>query len=174
LRLRRILPRLARKASLTAARVKLFQIEEPDGGPVDPRASGAAVGIDAAGARAEVGFSVGGNALVLDDRDGFERALVVPGDSAGMAAWQEFFEGARLRAERALARPVSDAVIVLAAPPDGRTAASIMEAAAGAGLGVLRLVGRGELSVSLPAALAAAMLAEDLAPRLGFDAPDAG
>jgi hypothetical protein len=154
--------------------VKLFQIEEPDGGPVDPRASGAAIGIDAGGIRAEVAFSVGGNALVLDDRDGFEQALAVPGNSAGTAAWQELFEGARMRAERALARPVSDAVIVLAAPPDGRTAASITKAAADAGLGVLRLVGRGELSAGLPAALGAAMLAEDLAPRLGFDAPDPG
>jgi hypothetical protein len=154
--------------------VKLFQIEEPDGGPADPRASGAAIGIDAAGARAEVAFSVGGNALVLDDREGFERALAVPGDSAGTAGWQELFEGARMRAERALARPVSDAVIVLAAPPDGRTTASITEAAAGAGLGVLRLVSRDGLSAGLPAALAAAMLAEDLAPRLGFDTPDAG
>jgi len=154
--------------------VKLFQIEEPDGGPGDPGASGAAIGIDAAGARAEVAFSVGGNALVLDDREGFEQALVVPGDSGRTVAWQELFEGARMRAERALARPVTDAVIVLAAPPDGCTAASITEAAADAGLGVLRLVGRGELSAGLPPALVAAMLAEDLAPRLGFDAPDAG
>ena len=154
--------------------MKLFQIEEPDGGPADPRASGAAIGIDAAGARAEVAFSVGGNALVLDDREGFEQALAVPGDSAGTAVWQELFEGARMRAERALARPVSDAVIVLAAPPDGRTTASITEAAAAAGLGVLRLVSRDGLSAGLPAALAAAMLAEDLAPRLGFDTPDAG
>jgi hypothetical protein len=154
--------------------VKLFQIEEPDGGPGDPAASGAAIGIDAVGARAEVAFSVGGNALVLDDREGFEQALAVPGDSAGTAAWQELFEGARMRAERALARPVSDAVIVLAAPPDGRTTTYIMEAAAGAGLGVLRLVGRDELPAGLPAPLGAAKLAEDLAPRLGFDAPDPG
>jgi hypothetical protein len=154
--------------------VKLFQIEEPHGGPVDPSAPGAAIGIDAGGTCAEVAFSVGGNALVLDDREGFEQVLAVPGNLAGTAAWQEFFEGARMRAERALARPVSDAVIVLAAPPDGSTAASITEAASGAGLGVLRLVERGELAAGLPAALAAAMLAEDLAPRLGFDAPDAG
>jgi len=154
--------------------VKLFQIEEPDGGPVDPNISGAAVGIDASGTCAEVAFSVGGNALVLDDREGFEQALAVPGNSARTEAWQELFEGARMRAERALARPVSDAVIVLAAPPDGRTTASITEAAAGAGLGVLRLVSRDGLSAGLPAALAAAMLAEDLAPRLGFDTPDAG
>jgi len=154
--------------------VKLFQIEEPDGGPVDPRASGAAIGIDAGGTCAEIAFSVGGNALVLDDPEGFEQGLTVPGNSAGTAAWQELFEGARMRAERALARPVSDAVIVLAAPADDRTAGFIAEAAAGAGLGVLRLVGRDELSAGLPSALAAAMLAEDLAPRLGFDAPDAG
>jgi hypothetical protein len=154
--------------------VKLFQIEEPNGGPIDPRASGAAVGIDAAGPRAEVAFSVGGNALILDDREGFEQVLAVPGISGGTAEWQELLEGARIRAERALARPVSDAVIVLAAPPDGRAAASITEAASGAGLGVLRLVGRGELSAGLPPALAAAMLAEDLAPRSGFVAPDAG
>jgi hypothetical protein len=154
--------------------VKLFQIEEPDGGPGDPAASGAAIGVDAAGARAEVAFSVGGNALVLDDREGFEQALAVPGNSAGTAAWRELFEGARIRAERALARPVSDAVIVLAAPQDGRIAAYIMEAAAGAGLGILRLVGREELPAGLSAALGAAMLAEDLAPRLGFDAPDPG
>jgi len=154
--------------------VKLFQIEEPDGGPGDPGASGAAIGIDAAGARAEVAFSVGGNALVLDDREGFEQALAVPGDSGGTVAWQELFEGARMRAERALARPVTDAVIVLAAPADHHTAGFITEAAVGAGLGVLRLVGRDELSGGLPPALAAAMLAEDLAPRLGFDAPDAG
>jgi hypothetical protein len=154
--------------------VKLFQIEEPDGGPVDPNISGAAVGIDVSGTCAEVAFSVGGNALVLDDRAGFEQALAVPGNSAGTAAWQELFEGARMRAERALARPVGDAVIVLAAPPDGSTAASIMEAAVSAGLGVLRLVGRDELLDGVPAALGAAMLAEDLAPRLGFDAPDPG
>jgi hypothetical protein len=154
--------------------VKLFQIEEPDGGPVDPNTSGAAVGIDVSGTCAEVAFSVGGNALVLDDREGFEQELVVPENSAESAAWQELFEGARMRAERALARPVSDAVIVLAAPPDDRTAAFITKAAADAGLGVLRLVGRGDLPAGLPAAIGAAMLAEDLAPRLGFDAPDAG
>jgi hypothetical protein len=161
-------------SSASTNRVKLFQIEEPDGGPGDPGASGAAIGIDAAGARAEVAFSVGGNALVLDDREGFEQALAVPGDSGGTVAWQELFEGARMRAERALARPVTDAVIVLAAPADHHTAGFITEAAVGAGLGVLRLVGRDELSGGLPPALAAAMLAEDLAPRLGFDAPDAG
>jgi len=154
--------------------VKLFQVEEPDGGPVDPNISGAAIGIDAGGIRTEVAFSVGGNALVLDDREGFEQELPVPVNLDETATWRELLAGARMRAERALARPVTDAVIVLAAPPDSRTAASVIEAAAGAGLGVLRLVGRGELPAGLAAALGAAMLAEDLAPRLGFDAPGAG
>jgi hypothetical protein len=154
--------------------VKLFQIEEPDGGPVDPNISGVAVGIDVSGTRAEVAFSVGGNALALDDREGFEQVLAVPGNSTRTAAWRELFERTRMRAERALARPVSDAVIVLAVPPDGRTTAYLMEAAAGAGLGVLRLLGRDELPAGLPAVLGAAMIAEDLAPRLGFNAPDPG
>ncbi len=152
--------------------MKLFQIEEPDGGPVDPRASGAAIGIDAGGIRAEVAFSVGGNALVLDDREGFEQVLPVPVNSIGTAAWHELFEGARMRAEGALARPVTDAVIVLAATPDGQSAASILEAAERAGLSVLRLVGRPELPAGPSPALAAAMLAEDLAPPSQLDAPD--
>ena len=96
LRLRRILPRLTG--------VKLFQIEEPDGAPADPDAPGAAIGIDAGGALAEVAVAVGGNAIVLDDREGFELALPVPAAGGGRA-WQELFEGARLRAERALAAP---------------------------------------------------------------------
>ena len=73
--------------------VKLFQIEEPDGGPADPSAPGAAIGIDAGGAEVEVAFSVGGNAVVLADREGFERALPVPDATADEAQWQELFEG---------------------------------------------------------------------------------
>jgi len=87
--------------------VKLFQIEEPDGAPADPSAPGAAIGIDVGGATAEVAFSVGGNAVVLGDREGFERALTVPDATAEEVQWRELFESARLRAERALARPVS-------------------------------------------------------------------
>ena len=149
--------------------MKLFQIEEPDGGPADAGAPGAAIGIDACGPLAEVAFAVGGNALVLNDHEGYEQALPVPGVSAGAAAWQEIFEGARMRAERALARPVTDVVVVLAARPDGETARSIREAARRAGLGVLRLVVKQELAEGLPPLLAAAMLAEDLAPRPELD-----
>ncbi len=145
--------------------MKLFQIEEPDGGPADPSAPGAAIGIDAGGAEAEVAFSVGGNAVVLGDREGFECALAVPDASAGEAQWQELFEAARLRAERALARPVSHAVVVLGAVVDAELSDKLRAAAEAAGLTVLRLSRKAELSVGASAALTAAILAEDLAPR---------
>jgi hypothetical protein len=145
--------------------VKLFQIEEPDGGPAYPSALGAAVGIDAGGAEAEVAFSVGGNAVVLGDREGFERALPVPDATAGEAQWQELFEAARIRAERALGRPVSHAVVVLAAAADGDLSTNPREAAEAAGLTVLRLIRKAELSAGARAALTAAIIAEDLAPR---------
>src|SRR6516165_9144900 len=99
------------------SRVRLFQIEEPGGGPTDPNEPGAAIAIEATGASAEVAFSVGGNALILDERPGFEQALPVPAIVAPTAEWQGLFEGARIRAGRALARPVTHAVVVLAAAP---------------------------------------------------------
>jgi len=132
--------------------VKLFQIEEPEGGPSDPNEPGAAIGIDAAGARVEVAFSVGGNAVILGDRPGFEQA-------------QELLEGARMRAERALARPVTHAVVVLAAAPAAADAGRLRQAAEQAGLEVLRFAGRTEFSAGATPVLAAAALAEDLAPR---------
>jgi len=142
--------------------VKLFQIEEPDGGPADPSAPGAAIGIDASGPAVEVAFSVGGNAVVLTDREGYERTLAVPDASAAPARWQEVFEAARTRAERALARPVSHAVIVLAAAPDRDLSGKLQEAAEAAGLKVLRFSRTAELSSGARAVLAAAILAEDL------------
>jgi hypothetical protein len=155
--------------------VKLFQIEEPGGGPADPSEAGAAIGIDAGGACAEVAFSVGGNALILDDRAGFEQALPIPAIVAPTAEWQGLFEGARMRAERALARPVTHAVVVLTPAPDPDAATRLREAAQRAGLEVLRLVGRGELPAGATPALAAAVLAEDLAPRPELAAaPDPG
>ena len=155
--------------------MKLFQIEEPDGGPADPNEAGAAIGIDAGGARAEVAFSVGGNALMLDDRAGFEQALPIPAILAPTAEWQGLFEGTRVRAERALARPVTHAVAVLAVTPDADAAKRLRQAAERAGLEVLRIVGRGELSAGPAPALAAAILAEDLAPRPELAAtPDPG
>ena len=155
--------------------MKLFQIEEPGGGPTGPNEPGAAIGIEATGARAEVAFSVGGNALVLDDRAGFEQALTVPAIIASAAEWQGLFEGARVRAERALARPVTHAVVVLAAAPDADDVRRLRQAAEGAGLEVLHLAGRGELPADPTPALAAAILAEDLAPRPELaTAPDPG
>jgi hypothetical protein len=145
--------------------VKLFQIEEPDGGPTDPSAPGAAIGIDAAGAEVEVAFSIGGNATVLGDREGFERALTVPDATAGEAQWQEMFEGARIRAERALARPVSHAVVLLGALADADLSNELGDAAKAAGLTVLRLIRKADLPAGASAALTAAILAEDLAPR---------
>jgi hypothetical protein len=148
-------------------RVKLFQIEEPDGEPADPSGSGAAVGIDMSGAQVEVAISVGGNALVLADREGFERVLPVPGNLAGTAEWQEALEAARIRAERALAHPVTHAVIVLAGATDADVAERLHEAAERAGLGVLRVGADTEFPAGAVPALAAAILAEDLVPRPG-------
>jgi hypothetical protein len=135
--------------------LKLFQIEEPDGSPADPDLPGAALGIDIGGAEAVVGFSVGGNAVVLSDRDGFEEALPVPAPDAPAVLWQTLFEGVRLRAERALARPATHAVIAVTEETHEN---SLRQGAKAAGLEILR-VGR------LGDALAAAVLAEDLAPR---------
>ena len=142
--------------------MRLFQIEEPDGSPSDPDMPGAAVGIDASGEVALVALAVGGNAAVLADREGFEQILKVPPHAASAAEWQSLFEGARMRAERALARPVTHAVIVLAAETEAPVAGRIGTAAQTAGLSVLRLIAPagGETPV-----LAAAVLAEDLAPR---------
>jgi len=145
--------------------VKLFQIEEPDGAPADPDAPGAAIGIDASGDRAEIALAVGGNAVTLADREGFERSLPVPAPDAPAAAWQALFEGARLRAERALGRPVTHAVLVVAAALDAATGAKLFEASAAAGLELLRLVAIGDLDAAEAPAEAAAILAEDMAPR---------
>ena len=145
--------------------MKLFQIEEPDGGPTDPSAPGAAIGIDAAGAEVEVAFSIGGNAIVLGEREGFERRLAVPDATAGKAQWQEMFEGARIRAERALGRPVSHAVVLLGALAVADLSNELSAAAEAAGLTVLRLIRKAELPAGANAAVTAAILAEDLAPR---------
>jgi hypothetical protein len=145
--------------------VKLFQIEEPDGGPADPSAPGAAIGIDAGGAEVEVAFAVGGNAVVLADREGFERALAVPDATAGAAQWQELFEAARIHAERTLSRPVSHVVVVLGALADADMSNKLREAAEAAGLTGLHLIRKAELPAGASAALTAAILAEDLAPR---------
>ncbi len=157
--------------------MKLFQLEEPDGSPVDPDAPGVAIGIDIGGAGAEVAVAVGGNAVLLADREGFALDLSVPSPAAPVEAWRLLFEGARLRAERALAQPVTHAVLALAAAPDAALAARLSTASGAAGLALLRLVARNEIGAAPnqaignqapgPPVLAAAILAEDLAPRPG-------
>ncbi|HEY1261311.1 MAG TPA: hypothetical protein VGF34_18830 [Stellaceae bacterium] len=144
--------------------MKLFQIEEPEGGPTDPDAPGAAIGIDASRGPAVVAVAVGGNAVVVEDRAGFELMLTVPGAAAGVAAWRTLFEGARLRAERALARPVTHAVVAAGAASDAGSP-DLVEGARQAGIEILRVVGVGDLPRADAPALAAAILAEDLAPR---------
>ena len=145
--------------------VKLFQIEEPDGSPADPDVPGIAVGIYIGGAQAEVAVAVGGNPTMLYDRDGFESDLPTPPLNDPPEAWQSLFEGARLRAERALARPVTHAV--LAVPSNLQPAAieRLVGAAQAAGLSVLRVVGSDEIPAGEAPALAASVLAEDLTLR---------
>src|SRR3984885_7333290 len=138
--------------------MKLFQIEEPDGSPSDPDAPGAAIGIDAGGDLAEVAFAIGGNAVTLADREGYQHALPVPGPDAPLADWQALFEGARLRAERTLARPVTHAVLVFAAALDPALAAELLRASEAAGIELLRIVALGDLTPGETPAEAAAIL----------------
>jgi hypothetical protein len=136
---------------------KLFQIEEPDGSPLDPTGLGAAVGIGIrkAGRTLEgaVAFAVGGNAEILPSGEG-ERVLAV-GDLA------ELLLGLRSRAEKQLARPVTHAVVMVPPIEEGPLALAIQAA----GLVLLDGVDPGSKS-SEAAALEAAVLAEDLAPKL--------
>ena len=145
--------------------MKLFQIEEPDGSPADPKAPGAAIGIAANGAFAEVAAAVGGNAANLGDLDAFDRVVSVPPPAAAGEVWREFFLAARLRAERALGRPVTHAVLALAAAPEPAFADTLGDAAADAGIVLLRCIGAAERAGGESVVLAAAILAEDLAPR---------
>jgi hypothetical protein len=145
--------------------MKLFQIEEPDGSPLDPDAPGVAIGIDLSGAAVEVAVAVGGNADLLADRAEFPLDLTVPAPAASAEDWQDLFEGARLRAERALAQPVTHAVLVLASAPDAVAEARLRAASATVGLTLLRLIASGDIGTEKTPALAAAILAEDLAPR---------
>jgi len=149
--------------------VKFFQIEEPDGSPADPNAPGVAIGVDLGGAQAEVAVAIGGNAAILHDREGFQRDLPVPAFNASNEAWQAVLEGARLRAERALAQPVTHAVLAVISAPEPALAARLSETAEAAGLTVLRIVGRDAIRAGETPALAAAVIAEDLAPRPAAD-----
>ena len=148
--------------------MKLFQIEEPDGAPVDADAPGVAVGIDIeARGIGRVAIAVGGNAEILPDADGNRTLLVVLGRQPDIAKrLHELLLGLRSRAEKQLARPVTHAVISTDQP-----AAEISEAAAAAGINVLGIVARADAAALArgaaadeAAVLGAAIRAEDLAP----------
>jgi hypothetical protein len=145
--------------------LKLFQIEEPDGAPADPDAPGVAVGIDLTRKWAAVAVSVGGNAVILEDREGLELDLTVPVPSATAERWQTLFEGVRLRAERALSQPVTHAVLCVPPQPTATFAALLMSTAEAAGLSILRLVPRDAVAAGEGPAMSVAEIAEDLAPR---------
>lgn len=149
--------------------MKLFQIEEPDGTPGDPDAPGIAIGISVGGVNAEVAVAVGGNAAMLRDRDGFELNLPIPPLNDPPEIWQALFEGARLHAERALAQPVTHAVLAVPSNLQPAGVERLVAAAQSAGLTVLRVLGRDEIPAGEAPAPAAAVVAEDLAPRPAAD-----
>lgn len=149
--------------------MKLFQIEEPDGTPLDADGPGAAVGIDvAAGNIGRVAIAVGGNAEILPDADGGRSLTVMVGRSPSPASRAtQLLLALRGRAEKQLARPVTHAVIAA----DIGDRAAVEAASEAAGLSILRLMTRNDAAAlakgAAPdeaAALGAAMAAEDLAP----------
>jgi hypothetical protein len=91
--------------------VKLFQIEEPEGAPLNAEGPGAAVGI-ALGAEAAVAVAVGGNAELL---------ARLP-----MGAPVETLLALRGRAEKLLGRPVTHAVIAVDAAIDPAPAGLVL------------------------------------------------
>jgi hypothetical protein len=151
----------------------LFQIEEPDGSPSDAaEGPGAAIGIDLSGAHGAVAIAVGGNAEALASRDGgpgpatagwltADGALAAAPATAGLLAL-------RGMAERALARPVTHAVLVVAAALPPRAAENLIAAGAASGLIVTRILTAAEATALAPSAGAreatlygAAVAAED-------------
>ena len=136
---------------------KLFQIEEPDGSPLNPTGPGAAVGIGVHKAgralQGAVAFAIGGNAEILPSGDG-ER-LLEGGDLS------ELLLGLRSRAEKQLARPVTHAVVMVPPIEEGPLAVALKAAE----LTLLDSVDPGTKTAEA-AALEAAVLAEDLAPKL--------
>ncbi|HLJ19719.1 MAG TPA: hypothetical protein VKU84_05950 [Stellaceae bacterium] len=142
--------------------MKLFQIEEPEGSPLDAaEGPGAAVGIEVApGGIGRVAIAIGGNGEILPDADG-ARTLQAP-DMAALLL------GLRSRAEKQLARPVTHAVIAADAAERGRLDA----VARAASLTILRVIDRGEAAAMAKgaaaeeaAALGAAIVAEDAMPE---------
>jgi hypothetical protein len=146
----------------------LFQIEEPDGSPIDePDGLGVAVGIDLAASYAAVAIAVGGNAETLEARDGAAgpstiglRDHVGQFDSTALVAALLALRG---RAERTLGRPVTHAVIAIGEPLDAPCRGALGEAALASGLVVTRILPAAEAAIlgGGEAAHGAAIAAED-------------
>lgn len=152
--------------------MKLFQIEEPDGTPLDAEGPGVAVGIEISPSQgAAVAVAVGGNAEILPGADGAPR-LPAAAVRSGDGQWDEAALAALLlalreRAEKVLARPVTHAVIVA----DGLDEASrraLTVAAERAALTALAMLDAKTAAASAPGArasdapvLGAAIKAED-------------
>jgi len=133
--------------------IKLFQIEEPDGTPEAEDGFGLAVGIELSRTGgASVAASVGGNAelLIRPEPGGI-------GGTLGEKALADLLRGLRGLAERAVARPVTHAVIRL----DGfdLSDGAVLRAAAAADIALLGIRREG-------GALDAAIEAEELAAAL--------
>jgi hypothetical protein len=149
--------------------MKLFQIEEPEGSPLESDGPGVAIGIELSHEKgAAVAVAVGGNAELLNGRDGAGRLPMARLDDG--AALSALLLQLRERAEKALARPVTHAVVALDAPETAR--AALTAAAEGAGLTLLRLIetgaaaalAKGAAALDAPALGAAIQAEDDAAP----------
>ena len=157
--------------------MKLFQIEEPEGGLSTAEGPGASVGIDLAPGGSTVAVSLGGNPEILPDSEGARRldpqGVFGPGGAIDAKNLAAHLLALRARAEKQLARPVTHAVI--AAPGlDAEAHATIVKAAAAAGIELLALYTSDEaisfakgMVTADAAALGAAIRAEDEAPPAG-------
>jgi hypothetical protein len=150
--------------------MKLFQIEEPDGSPVEAAdGPGAAVGIDIApGGIGRVAISAVGNGEILPDADG-ERTMVVVLGRGGdrRKRLTSMLLSLRSRGEKQLARPITHAIIAA----DAAERAELETAATDAGLTLLRVIDRGAAAALVKGAaaeeapvLGAAVAAEEAMP----------
>ena len=133
--------------------IKLFQIEEPDGSKDAEDGFGMAVGIELSRARGiSVAASVGGNAQLVIKPDG-SGISGMPGE----AEFAQLFRDLRSLTEKAVARPVTHAVVRL----DGFEVADgvLLRAAAAAEIALLGVRQDG-------GAIEAAIEAEDIADVL--------
>ncbi len=132
--------------------IKLFQIEEPDGSQAAEDGVGMAVGIEVSREHGvSVAASIGGNAELIVQPSGTGIA------AADEAALADFLRAARAATEKAVARPVTHAILRL----DGLDIADgvVLRAAAAADLALLGIRRDGTV-------LDAAVAAEDIAGAL--------